>query len=328
MFVLWRRTFLLFAASCFIAGAPSFARPPLFAAPDKELMVPVHGGRVYVRVNGKLDGARPPIVLIHGGPGGTHRSLLDGLELADERAVVLYDQLDSGRSDQPNDPANWNVPRFVDELEAIRSALGIKRWYVLGHSWGGTVALEYAARRPEALMGLVLSSPLISTRSWLADANALVAKLPETTQAEIQACDGPKPPSQSVCEAATGQFYKAFNGREPPSPAHKAYRNPLDRGYNAKLYETMWGKSEFVSTGTLKTYDGEPLLAKLDGSRTLFIVGQYDEARPLTAVSFAESVPGAELAVVPGAAHSTFTDRPDETIAVLRAWLRREDARK
>ena len=322
-----RSAFVGFAAFVFMAAAPVAARPALFPPPDQEYMVPVQGGRVDVRVNGKLDGPRPPIVLVHGGPGGTHGALLDALELAGERAVVFYDQLDSGRSDQPNDPANWKVGRFVYELEAVRAALGVKRWYVLGHSWGGAIALEYGARRPAALAGLILASPLISTRSWLVDAKALVAKLPADTQAELKACDSPTPPAEAVCQTATRLFYKSFNGREPGSPAHKAYKNPLDRGFNPTIYETMWGKSEFVSTGTLKTYDGEPLLAKLDGKRTLFIVGQYDEARPETAEAFAERTPGAELAVVPGAAHGTFTDRPDETIAVLRAWLARQDAK-
>ena len=324
MLTLLRPALLSLAAFCF-AWTPTHARPAFFPAPDRELMVPVQGGRIYVRTNGKLDGPKPPIVLLHGGPGGTHSSLLDALELADERAVIFYDQLDSGRSDQPNDPANWNVARFVDELEAVRMALGVSRWYVLGHSWGGTIALEYGARRPASLAGVVLASPLISTRSWLADANALVAKLPPITQNALRACSSPTPPAPSVCEAATTSFYKNFNRREPGSVALKAYTSPLDRGSNPRIYEAMWGKSEFVSTGTLKTYDGEPLLLKLDGKTTLFIVGQYDEARPITADAFSERVPGSELAVVPGAAHGIFSDRPLETVAVLRAWLDRHD---
>lgn len=316
------------AAASFLAAEPVQSRPLTFPVPDKELMVPVEGGRIYVRVNGNLAGPKPPIVLVHGGPGGTHGPLLDALALSEERAVIFYDQLDSGRSDQTNNRANWNVGRFVNELDAIRAALGIKRWYVLGHSWGGTIALEYGARRPAELAGVILASPLISTRSWLKDANDLVAKLPTTVQSELKACDGPQPPPESVCGEATKQFYMAFNRREPASPALKAYRSQSGKGDNYQLYETMWGKSEFVSTGTLKTYDGEPLLAKLDGPHTLFIVGQYDEARPVTAAEFADRVPGSELAVVPGAAHGILTDRPDETVALLRAWLDRQDAAK
>jgi proline-specific peptidase len=303
------------------------ARPLVFPAPDRELMVPVEGGRVYVRINGVSKAGKLPIVLVHGGPGGTHRGLLDALELANERMVILYDQLDSGRSDQANDPSKWRVDRFVDELEAIRTTLGIAKWHVLGHSWGGTIVLEYGARRPAALAGLVLASPLISTRSWITDANALRAKLPAQVQSTLIQCGREATPTKSECEAATASFYAAFNAREPLAAAAKAYRHPSDRGFNIKLYETMWGSSEFVSTGSLRDYDGERHLDRLDGSRTLLLVGQYDEARPVTAAAFAERIPGAEFGVIPGAAHGIFNDRPEDTVAMLRAWLGRQDSK-
>ncbi len=322
-----RRTLLAGLAT--VTAAPIFARGPVsYAAPTRELMVPVAGGRIYVRVNGDLKASRPPILMIHGGPGGTHAAFLDALPLADERAVVLYDQLDSGKSDQPNDPGNWSVPRFVDEVDAIRNALGIARWHVLGHSWGGTVALEYGSRRSPALAGLVLASPLVSTKTWLADAGILVGQLPAPVRAEIARCEAldlPKPPP--ACDAATSAFYSTYNGRERPGDAMIAYhRASSGRGFNRLLYRTMWGDSEFVSTGTLKNYDGEPLLAKLDGAHTLFLCGQYDEARPATIGGFAARVPGAEFGVVPGAAHGFFGDRPKEAVALLRAWLARQDA--
>jgi len=309
---------------------PTWARGPAsYPAPERELMVNVPGGRVYVRVNGALDGPRPPLVLLHGGPGGTHASLLPALALADERAIVFYDQLDSGRSDRPNNPANWTVARFTDEIDAVRRALGVKRWHVLGHSWGGTIALEYGARRPPALAGLVLASPLVSTRSWIADANALRRQLAPGVQATLASCDPPAPLTPG-CDAATQVFYKAFNGREPRSEGMIAYASAQaaagGKGFNPAIYNAMWGSSEFVATGTLKHYDGEPLLARLDGPRTLFIDGQYDEARPVTLAAFAERVPGAEFGVVPGAAHGFLGDRPDEAIGMLRPWLRRQDA--
>lgn len=319
-----RRALLAFGAAA--AAAPRALARPFYPAPDRELMVPVRGGRVYVRTNGPLDGPRPPLVVAHGGPGGTHGSYLELLPLANERGLILYDQLDSGRSDQPNDPANWTVDRFVDELEPIRTALGVPRWHLMGHSWGGTVALEYGARRPDALAGLCLASPLISTRSWLNDTNALRRTLPAEVQAELTACETPVPPPVDRCGAAEMEFVRRFVVREPVPQAVTAYRaGPGDRGFNADLYRTMWGTTEFTATGTLQTYDGEPLLARLDGPRTLVLVGQYDEARPVTAAVFAERIPEAEFAVVPGAAHSLHIDRPDETLTILRAWLRRQD---
>lgn len=283
------------------------------------------GGRLYVRVNGKLDGPRPPIVMIHGGPGGSHGSFLDALALSDERAVILYDQLDSGLSDYPNDPRNWTVARFTDEVDSVRRALGVNRWHVLGASWGGTVALEYGARCPAELAGLVLASPLISTRSWIADANALRAKLPHDVQATLKTCDPPRAITPA-CEKATDVFYANFNRREQRSDAAAAYARARPQlRLNRRLYETMWGSSEFVATGTLAAYDGEPLLAKLDGPRTLFIDGQYDEARPVTLAAFADRVRGSEFAVVPGAGHGFISDRPAEALGILRPWLRRQD---
>lgn len=317
-----RRAFLIGAGAALVAR-PAIARPVAYPAPDRELMVPVEGGRIYVRVNGTGRGL--PLLALHGGPGGTHSSLLDLLELADARTVILYDQLDGGRSDRPDDPALWRVGRFVDEIEAIRAALGIARWHVLGHSWGGTLALEYGARRPPALAGLVLASPLVSTARWMADANALRDTLPAKVRDDLLSCEGPSPPPQQACDDASALFYGAFNLRGPRPQAMTAYRHPDDRGFNAKLYGTMWGSSEFRSTGTLKDYDGAPLLARLDVPRTLFLVGQYDEARPQTIADFAARVPGSEYGVIPGAAHGTFIDRPDETLGLLRAWLARQD---
>jgi proline iminopeptidase/L-proline amide hydrolase len=316
----------LWLVAALVIASPASARPTQFPAPDRELMVPVAGGRVYVRVNGRLDGIRLPVIISHGGPGSTHGGLRDWLELTDDRAVILYDQLDSGRSDHPGKTVNWTVGRFVDELDAMRAALGIKRWHVAGHSWGGTVALEYAARRPAALAGVVLASPLVSTKSWIADANFLRTKLAPETQATLTQCETSTPPAKQACDDATDAFYAVFLKRTTMvPPAFKAKRHADDRGFNAVLYNYMWGASEFVSTGTLKSYDGEPLLTRLDGRRTLFMAGQYDEARPETTLRFAGRVKDAEVAVVPGAGHALTFDRPDETIAILRAWLRRQD---
>ena len=298
-----------------------------YAAPDRELMVPVEGGRVYVRVNGAIGRGATPAVFIHGGPGGTHGVFMANLGLASERAVILYDQLDSGRSDRPNDPANWRVERFVAELEAIRAALGVERWHVVGHSWGSAIALEYAVRHPEHVASTVLGGTFISTPRWIADANLLIKELPPETQATLAACESGAPPPPAACAAATDVFYAAFNRREEPTAQAKAYAESggVGEGFNPVIYNAMWGPSEFRSKGSLKTYDAVPLLAKIDGDKTLFLIGQYDSARIDTVQEFVELTPGAEFGVVPGAAHGFFTDRPRATDAILRGWFARND---
>lgn len=313
-----------------LIAAPAQARTPAappYPAPERVLRVAVEGGSIHVRVNGNLKSGKPPVVFIHGGPGGTFDGYLEALPLAKERAVILYDQLDTGYSDRPNNPANWRVSRFVDELEAIRKALGIVRWHVAGGSWGGTLALEYGARRLPSTASVAIMSPLVSTRAWIADAQVLRTRLPADVQQTLTACESPAPPPATTCETATETYYRHWVRRSDLTARQKAVRKARgEHGGSQTLYLGMWGPSEFRATGLLKDYDGEPLLARLDGPRTLFLVGQYDEARPETVGGFALRVPGAEFGVIPGAAHSLLGDRPTETLAVLRAFMARHDA--
>ncbi len=324
---LGRRAFLGGMAAGTLA-LPAWAGPrdKILFKPDRELMVPVEGGSVYVRVNGDLKGPRPPLIYAHGGPGGDHSGLLPLTALASERAVILWDQLDSGRSDAPLDPKNWRVSRFVDEIDRIRDALGITRWHVGGGSWGGTLAIEYGARRRPGTASLIVQSPLISTRSWIADANLLRSRMPAETRATLEKCDTAAPPPAQACEAATWDFYRRHVIRSQRAEGIAAYRARAPRDAGDTLYQRMWGKAEFVSTGTLRDYDGEPLLAKLDGPRTLFVCGEYDEARPETVAKFAARVPGATFREVMGSAHSILSDRPEAYLALLRAWMARHDA--
>jgi L-proline amide hydrolase len=298
--------------------------PGIRIRPDREKRIPVEGGSLYVRINGDLHNGRPPIVMAHGGPGSAHWYFLNATALADERAVILYDQLDSGRSDSPGDPVHWHVSRFVDELEAIRSHLGIDRWHVLGTSWGGLVVLEYGARRPEALAGLILQSPLISTEVWLEDANRLKDAMPEDIRTLLYLCDTPGAASEAECEAATEAFYRRHIQLYDPPPEVAAYRAALPRSFNADIYNHMWGRAEFTASGTLKDYDGTALLARLDGAHTLFVTGEADEALPETVAHFARAA-GADFAVVPDAAHFAMNDNPHAYLAILRPWLQKQD---
>lgn len=319
-----RRTTLAMAGAMMLAPATALAETPPNIRPDRELMVPVPGGRTYVRINGDLAGAKPPIVMIHGGPGGSHGSFLAALPLAKDRAVILYDQLDCGLSDKPGDAANWRVPRFVDELEAIRAALGISRWHVLGHSWGGTVGLEYAARQPRELASLILQGPLISTRAWMADAATLRAKLPADVQATLDACDGHTPPTKAECDTAVDAFYARFWRLRPLPAWATAYERDHGLKLATNIYNAMWGPDEFRATGSLVDYDGEPLLKRI-AAPTLFLIGDSDEVTPETARRFTSETPGARLAILANAAHRAQSDQPGAYVATLAEWLAKQD---
>lgn len=322
-----RRTMLGTAVAA--AAMPSAAAiapllPQVRLKPDRETMIDVPGGRVYVRVNGDVGGPRPPIVLLHGGPGSSHWYFLNATALADERAVILYDQLDCGRSDHPSDPKNWTVPRFVEELDAVRRGLGVERWHVLGASWGGTVALEYAGRRPKLLASAILQSPLVSTEIWLRDARRLVDTMPPETRRLLVACDTPGAAPKEACDAATEAFYARYVRRAEPPSEVAAYRAALPRSFSPDIYNHMWGRAEFTATGTLKHYDGRPLLTRLDGRRTLFVAGEHDEALPATVAGFARTARAA-YRTVPDAAHVILNDNPAAYLAVLRPWLAAHD---
>ncbi|MET0336511.1 MAG: proline iminopeptidase-family hydrolase [Caulobacter sp.] len=302
------------------AQTPYWTPPP----PERELMVPVSGGRVYARSNGTSAEGRLPLVMAHGGPGSAHATFLPALKLAQERQVILYDQLDCGRSDNPNDPANWTIPRFVDEVEAIRAAFGLERFHFLGASWGGTIALEYGARRPKELVGLILQGPLISTKIWIEDANRLVANLPAHVRAVL--AEGERTGVRGEAyDQAVAAFYASYNRLERPPAYVRDYQAKLPIRFNTALYNHMWGPSEFICTGTLKAYDGEPLLKRIN-TPTLVLCGQYDEAPPATGARFARQLRIGRLEVVPRAAHGIQTDQPDAYVAVLRKALARFEA--
>lgn len=321
-----RATLGLITGAATLGLAPAHAAPsPLTAAPppDRELMVPVPGGRVYVRVNGDLAARRPPLLMAHGGPGGSHASNLQAIALSGDRAVILYDQLDCGRSDAPGDPANWTVPRFVAEIDPIRQALGLDRLHFLGHSWGGTLGLEYGARRPPGLASLILQGPLISTPVWIADARRLRATLPPRVRAELARCDT-IPADSPGCEVATDVFYNHFNAIERRPPWLQAYRDTLPMGFNPRLYQALWGPNEFRADGQLATYDGTPLLRRIPAP-TLVLSGRFDSILPDTARRFARMIPRGEVQVIPGAAHAIQLDQPQRWLTALDDWLRRFD---
>jgi pimeloyl-ACP methyl ester carboxylesterase len=135
----------------------------------------------WFRIVGLLGTDRTPLLCLHGGPGMPSDALepLEALAFTG-RTVIRYDQLGCGRSDRPRDPALWTISTFVDELVAVRRALGLERVHLLGWSWGGMLALEYLLdRRPDGVASLVLASAPASAPLWREEARRLRDQLPD-----------------------------------------------------------------------------------------------------------------------------------------------------
>jgi L-proline amide hydrolase len=140
--------------------------------------VSFRGYRTWYQASGDLKSG-VPLVLLHGGPGipsGAYARLM--AQLGERRPVVRYDQLGCGRSDRPGDPSLWRLRTFIDELSALREALGLDRIHLLGHSWGGMLAIEYLLTKPSGVGSLVLSSTLSRTQFWVEEARRLRRDMP------------------------------------------------------------------------------------------------------------------------------------------------------
>ncbi|PIQ62697.1 MAG: hypothetical protein COV99_05335 [Bacteroidetes bacterium CG12_big_fil_rev_8_21_14_0_65_60_17] len=300
-----QRTPVYFTLLLVVVLAPSCGAP--VPAPDSRSgYVDVEHGRIFYEMH-HAEAPGTPLVMIHGGPGSTscYFGLLD--ELITDRPVIRYDQLGTGLSDRPATTSYWHLEHFVSEIDALRDALDLDEVHLLGSSWGGAVAAEYALTTPAlGLKSLILAGPLLSTPRWLEDATSLIGELPEDLQAVIRKHEAAGTFDNPEYLAATDSFYARFlYHQQPPRDV------PECDGVsgNTDMYEAMWGPSEFTATGTLLDYDRTGVLDDIRVP-TLLIAGEFDEARPETMHEFAALIPDARVEVLDDAGHVSMVDQP------------------
>jgi proline-specific peptidase len=291
--------------------------------PDPELAgyVEVEGGRIWWRLNGGDHRERPAVICITGGPGMSHHYMAPFLELADERPVVLYDQLDTGNSDRPGDPGNWRISRFVDEISLLRTALHFDRVVLAGNSWGSIVALESWFSDPTGISGLLLASPVVSIQRWSADADELVNELPTAMQDAIAHATKTGNFDAPEFEEATREYGRRHIIRADPIPDFVQRSFSM---FGEAVYVGINGPSEFTILGVIRDYERETDLEKVTVP-TLITCGEFDNARPDTCRHFASLLPSGEVAVFTGAAHFTFAEQPDAYIERFRRFLADHD---
>lgn len=249
-------------------------------------LIPITTPKGTFRVWTKRIGNHPTmkVLILHGGPGATHEyfEAFDSYFPAAGIEYYYYDQLGSYYSDQPAEPELWELPRFVDEVEQVRTALGLDQanFYLYGQSWGGILAMEYALKYQQHLKGLIISNMMASIPQYNAYAQAvLMPTMDPDVLAEIQryeaAGDYENP---RYMELLVAHHYVYHVLRMPvedwPEPVNRAFKHT-----NSTIYVPMQGPSELGASGKLLHWDRTADLPKIEVP-TLMIGAEHDTMDP------------------------------------------------
>ena len=265
------------------------------------------------------------LLLLTGGPGLSHAYLevMDSYLPAEGVEYYHYDQLETGNSDRPNDESLWTLARYVDEVDQVRKAIGGSKdnFCVLGHSWGGVVAIEYAIAHQDQLKCLVISNMMASIPAYNAYADkVLKPRLDPAVLKEILALEAAgKTEEPRYMELLMPNWYEQHILRRPaadwPEPVVRAGEN-----LNRRFYVTMQGPSEMGASGRLLNWDRFADLKHITVP-TLVISGKNDTMDPAYMAAMAKELPKGELAATHGSHMAMYDDQPTY-FARLLSFLR------
>jgi proline-specific peptidase len=284
---------------------------------EEEGHIDVPGGQVWYKVVGS--GESVPLLTLHGGPGGGHDYLEPLNALASERPVVFFDQLGCGKSDTPDDVSLWRIDRFVDEVTAVRDALGLDRIHLLGHSWGGWLAIEYMLGAPSGVVSLTLASTSASIPQFVYEAGKLISELPREMAETMRRLEAEGDFENPEFEAGMMEFYKRHLCRlDPwPDPIMRSLEN-LDGNI---VYETMNGPTEFTVIGNMKDWNRIEKLSEIVAP-TLITCGRYDELTPACSRTLRQGIMNSRMHVFERSAHMAHLEETESYLQILSEFLR------
>ena len=293
--------------------------------PVSEGRIPFGGAETWYRIVG--EGERPgalPLLLLHGGPGGTHDYMEPMAELArGGRRVIFYDQLGCGNSPHPSDPDKWTVQLFLDEVAAVRDALGLDRIHLLGQSWGGMLAFEYMLTRAEGVASLIICDSLSSVPLWVAEADRL---------RDAAAGGG----AGDAARARAGRDDRRATSTRPPATSTPTARLPgaalpglrgavvrpaAERGLPDDV-----GAQRVLLHRHAARVGRDPRLGEIDAP-TLIVSGAHDESTPLVSRTIHQGIQGSEWEVLENSSHMPHVEEPERFLEVVGGWLERQDRR-
>jgi len=275
---------------------------------------------------------RIKVLLLHGGPGATHEyfEAMDSFFPGAEIEYYFYDQLESGFSDKPNKPELWDPARFVDEVDQVRQALKLDKsnFYLLGHSWGGIVAMEYALAHQDNLKGLIISNMMSSIPAYAKYANeVLMPAMDQKVLAELKAMEAKKQyESPHYMELLIPSYYTQHILRMPadkwPDGVNRAFAH-----LNRNIYVAMQGPSEMGTSGRLEHWDRTNDLQKITVP-TLVIGGKYDTMDPAFMEKMAGLVKHGRFLLCPNGGHMDMYDDQETYMAGVIKFMKDVDGGK
>jgi proline iminopeptidase len=276
-------------------------------------------GELFFDARGERLG-NAPLVAIHGGPGFSSYYLEPLFRLSSHFEVTLYDQAGCGRARRAGPRKLFTIESFVDELEALRVAVGAERIVPLGHSFGGLIAVEYALRFPARVERLILASVSIDIPRWRRDADRLLSGLPLMARMVLREGERSGQLDSPVYLSALAQYYRkhVYGFDEKPDVLRLSEEHA-----DSLTYNTMWGPNELVITGVCRDYDISSRLPEIR-CPTLLTCGRFDEATPEAHAHFENLLPAARLEVFENSAHHPHLSETEKYLSVVQVFVTAE----
>jgi len=261
------------------------------------------------------------ILILHGGPGFSHDYMNCFANFLPQEGYELhfYDQLGCGRSDRPEDPSLWNLPRYLGEVEEVRQALRLEDFVLVGHSWGGILGIEYALAHPERLRGFVLSNMTASFADFAAYTSVLKSRLPKAARDRLEALETTgQSGSEEYARILEKELYTRYICRLDPWPKDLQHSFAVANGV---IYNQMQGPNEFVITGNLKDWNRWTDLPNIRVP-TLVMGARYDEMNPDSVRREAALIPSSTLFMSETGSHLAMWDDQTNYFHALISFLK------
>ena len=297
-------------------------------------LVPIETAKGKFKVWTKVVGKNPriKILLLNGGPGATHEyfECFESFFPQEGIEFIYYDQLGCGNSDDPKDTSMWDLPRYVEEVEQVRTALHLTNdnFFLLGHSWGGILAMEYALKYQDNLKGLIISNMMSSAPDYGKYAEDVLAKQFDPKVLDtIRQIEAKKDFSNpKYMELLMPHFYAKHICRIPldqwPEPVNRSFSK-----MNQSLYVTMQGPSEFGVSGKLVNWDVKARLKEIKVP-TLTIGGTHDTMDPEHMKWMSTQVQHGRFLLCPNGSHMDMYDDQPHYFPGLLSFVKDVDAGK